>query len=540
MTTMLLGALAAATLAVPHAADSVPLYTDLGQHSYSITTDDPMAQRYFDQGLRLYYAFNHEEAIASFREAARRDPACAMCFWGEALALGPNINMPMDLEGGRRAFAAIQEARTHGARARPVEQALIRATALRYGPDPEAERAALDSAFAAAMKEVALTYPRDMEAAALHAEAMMVLRPWNYWTRDGRPQPGTLEVLRELEWVIDANPDHPGACHFFIHAVEEVMPERAVACAERLATLMPGAGHLVHMPGHIYIRVGRYMDAIRANEHAVHADETFIRDRQPGPGVYTVGYYPHNYDFMAFAAAMAGRRAQAIRAAESMAGLIPDEMLRVPGMSFLQNHVSRAFQIRARFGEWNEILASAGPAEDLLYARGIWHYARGRALASLGQGGEAADELAALRAVLGNGGLDEVGLEFNDAGNVLRIAEFVLEGVLAGDDGRFADAARSLRKAVDLEDALVYGEPPEWSVPVRHDLGAVLLAGGDPAGAEAVYREDLARFPENGWSLWGLSQALRAQRRDAEADEVDVRFREAWRYADIELFASMY
>ena len=302
----------------------VPLYDDLGDLHRPITTDHATAQAYFDQGLRLYYAFNHREAVHSFRKAQRLDPECAMCWWGEALAWGPNINLPMDSAAGAAAYAAVRRAveeveETGGASER--EAALIEALASRYGADPTRDRARLDSAYARAMERVVESYPDDVDARTLYAEALMDLSPWEYWNRDGSPRPQTPELLENLERVMEVRPHHPGANHFYIHAVEAVNPERAVEAAERLAGLMPGAGHLVHMPGHIYVRVGRYLDAIRANEHAIHADETWIQDQRPAQGVYVAGYYPHNYDFLAFAASMIGRSGQAIGSAEKMVSL---------------------------------------------------------------------------------------------------------------------------------------------------------------------------------------------------------------------------
>ena len=302
-----------------HAQDQVVLYDNLGNHHYEITTAVPRAQAFFDQGLRLYYAFNHQEAVRAFQESQRLDPDCAMCWWGEALAWGPNINLPMDSAGGAAAYTAVQRAVDLKQNGNRRERALIAALSTRYGADPTANRAQLDSAYASAMAIVVREYPDDQESTVLYGESLMDLRPWDYWTEDGKEQPGIPAALSGFERVLQQNPNHPGACHFFIHAVEKVHPERAVACAERLAGLMPGAGHLVHMPGHIYIRVGRFADAIRVNEHAVHADETYIQDQQPRAGVYTAGYYPHNYDFLAFAASMIGRSQQAISAADRIA-----------------------------------------------------------------------------------------------------------------------------------------------------------------------------------------------------------------------------
>ncbi len=521
--------------------DSVPLYDDLGNHRYPITTRTPAAQAYFDQGLRLYYAFNHAEAIRAFREAQRLDSTCAMCFWGEALALGPNINAPMDPAAAPAAHTAARRALALRATASARERSLVEALAARYA-DPEhlrADRAALDSAYAAAMARVARGHPDDHDIAVLHAESLMDLRPWNYWTRDAKPQPGTTTIVDRLERVLATNPSHPGACHFYIHAVEAAHPERAVPCAERLARLMPGAGHIVHMPGHIYVRVGRYLDAVRANEHAVHADESYIRDQRPAVGTYTAGYYPHNYDFMAFAAAMAGRSAQAIEAADALASVVPTEMLGAPGMAFLQHHVTRRLQLRVRFGRWDEILRAGAPADTLPHARAIWHYARGRAFVAQSKLDSADAELARLRAAAADPRLAGARMEFNESSAVLRIAEHVLAGRIAAARQQHDDAIDQLERAAALEDGLTYGEPPEWTIPVRHDLGAVLLDAGRPSVAERAYRVDLERFPLNGWSLAGLEQALRAQRRTAEADRVAAQLARAWAAADVELTGSV-
>lgn len=501
--------LASTAQAAPEgAAGSVPLYDDLGRHHYPITTAEPLAQRYFDQGLRLYYAFNHQESIRSFEEAVRIDPRCAMCQWGIALAHGPNINAPMSPEAGTRAWEAIQRALAHQARVSAPEQALIQALAARYAADPPEDRGALDLAYARALGEVARQFPDDLEAATLYAEALMDLAPWDYWTKDREPRPDTPELLAQLERVMELNPDHPGANHFYIHAVEAVDPGRAVDAAERLAGLMPGAGHLVHMPAHIYIRVGRYEDAIEANRHAVHADETYIRDQAPAAGIYVLGYYPHNYDFLAFAASMIGRDALAIESAEKIAALPPQELLREPGMTFMQHHQTRHLQMKVRFGRWDEVLRAEAPPEDLAHARAMWHYARGRALAATGEVEAADAELAQLRRLAGDPELAGQGLEFNTAGTVLNIASRVLAGHLAAARSDFGQAVDQLREAARLEDEMVYGEPPEWSVPVRQDLGDVLLRAGRAAEAGQAYREDLERFPGNIWSTQGLSRAM--------------------------------
>ncbi|MDX1577134.1 MAG: tetratricopeptide repeat protein [Gemmatimonadota bacterium] len=531
----LAGAPSAGGQEAPPRGDGVPLYDDLGDHHYGITTDVPDAQRYFDQGLRLYYAFNHQEAIRSFREAQRLDPDCAMCWWGEGLSWGPNINLPMDSAAAVAAYAATRKATELKDEASPRERDLIDALAERYAPEPLVNRAPLDSAYSRAMAAVTRRYPDDPEAAVLYAESEMNLRPWDYWTEEGEPHEGIPSALAKLEGVMERDPEHPGACHFYIHAVEKLYPERAVECAERLASLMPGAGHLVHMPGHIYIRVGRYMDAIRMNEHAVHADETYIQDQRPGVGIYTAGYYPHNYDFMAFAALMAGRKEQAVEAARKMAAVIPDEMFRLGDLVFAQHYVTRPLQIYVRFGLWDEILDHPAPAEDLPHARAMWRYARGRAFVARGELDVAGEELARLREAAEGPELDGLRLEFNGAQHVLSIAAHVLAGRQAEARGDRDAAVAELREAARLEDELLYGEPPEWTVPVRQELGEVLLAAGQPAEAETAFRNVLERFPANGWSLKGLALALRALGRSGEAGSVEDRFAEAWRHADVEI-----
>jgi tetratricopeptide (TPR) repeat protein len=491
-------------------AEHPPLYDNLGDHHYAVTTREPRAQAYFDQGLRLYYAFNHSEAVRSFREAQRIDPTCAMCFWGEALAFGPNINKPIDEASAVSAYAALEQALAVQNGSTEVERALIGALAERYVSEPVEDRSSLDQAYAAAMRRVVERQPDHEEAGVLYAESLMDLRPWDYWTEAGEPQPGIEDALGRLGWVMEANPNHPGACHFYIHAVEKLYPERAVPCAERLAGLMPGAGHIVHMPGHIYIRVGRYRDAIEANKHAVHADESYIQDQRPGMTFYTAGYYPHNYDFLAFAALMLGDQAQATSAAAQVEALIPEEMYGEPGTDFLQHWSIRPLLVGVRFEQWKRVLDSPAPLAERTHALAIWHYARGRAFAATGEVGAARAELAELRSLteraVGNG----LRMEFNTSADILNVATAVLAGWADAAAGRFDNAADHLRKAVRLEDRLLYGEPPEWTVPVRQELGAVLLMAGRPDEAADAFREDLEHFPENHWSVEGLATALAA------------------------------
>ncbi|MDH5740740.1 MAG: tetratricopeptide repeat protein, partial [Nitrospira sp.] len=506
-------------------AAQTPLYPNLGSLHYPVTTSVPLAQRYFDQGLRLYYAFNHSEAIRSFQEGARLDPDCAMCYWGIALAYGPNINAPMDTASGRLAYTALQQALKHEKKVSAHERTLIQALATRYEAEPPADRAELDAAYAHTMADVVQRFPDDLEAKTLYAESLMDLSPWDYWTSDGKPKPTTTKLLSHLEQVLASDPNHPGANHFYIHAVEAVQPERAIEAAEQLAGLMPGAGHLVHMPGHIYIRVGRYEDAIKANEHAVHADETYFRDHRPVTGIYVLGYYPHNYDFLAFAASMIGREKQAIAAADKIASMAPEDLLRDPGMTFLQHHQTRNLQIRVRFGRWDDLLSADAPAENLPHARAIWLYAHGRALATRGHLKAADAALAQLRTIARDPHVMARRLDFNTSGAVLGIADEVLAGHIAAVKGDLTRAIDHLQEAARREDALVYGEPPEWTVPVRQELGSLLLKAGRPEEAERVFREDLKRFPQNLWSQQGLAEALRSLNRETEAEAIIERVR---------------
>jgi tetratricopeptide (TPR) repeat protein len=516
-------------------ASSVPLHADLGNHHLPITTSSPEAQPYFDQGLRLQYAFNHAEAIRSYQEALRHDPDCAMCWWGVALASGHNINAPMTEESGRRAFQASREALQRAGTATPVERHLIEALAQRYGPDPAKDRVALDSAYARAMEQVAETHGGDPDVLTLLGAALMNLSPWNYWEggyEDRKPLPGTERIAQTLSRALSVDPNNPGACHYYIHLMEAAFPEKAVECADRLAALMPGAGHIVHMPGHIYIRVGRYADAVRANEHAVHSDESFMVDMGAIPSLYTGAYYPHNYHFMAFAATMAGMSDKALEASRVVAPKVPAEVARE--VYWIQNAVVLPHLTLLTFGHWEEVLAETMPPEELQQASILAQYARGAALAALGRSGEAREILTEIqtRAAAINGG--------PAINPIPHIAPHVLAGEIALRSGDPEGAVRHFQSAADLEDSLLYDEPPLWYYPVRHSLGHAYLEAGQPAEAEEAYREDLYRFPENGWSLFGLATSLEAQGKTTEAEEVWARYRSAWAEADVELQASRF
>jgi tetratricopeptide (TPR) repeat protein len=516
---------------------SVPLYDNLGKHHHKISTRSPQAQRYFDQGLRLTYAFNHEEAIASFKEGARIDPDCAMCYWGAALAMGPNINLPMDPKTEPAAHELAQKALSLAPKANEAERAYIDALSKRYAAEPGESRTARDQAYADAMREVAKKYPKDTDAATLFAEALMDLQPWDYWTHDGKPKGNSEEIVRTLEGVLKKNPDHPGACHYYIHAVEASFePERALPCAKRLARLMPGAGHLVHMPAHTYIRVGMYKEAEEANVHAIHADENFIQDRK-AQGFYTLAYYPHNIHFLYFAASLAGRSRVAIRSAQELVGKVPDDLVReVPPLEMFK---PISYFALTQFGKWDEILKEPAPAAEFKYTTGLWHYARGRAFSATGKMDEAKTELDALTKLTEETGSDLM-ISLNSGKSLLQIATHVLSGEIAAREGRTDDAVQSFNQAIGIEDRLVYEEPAPWHQPVRQNLGAVLLAGKRPAEAEQVYREDLKRNPNNGWSLYGLTESLKAQGKKKEAAAEEKRFQKAWQRADVKLVASRF
>jgi tetratricopeptide (TPR) repeat protein len=523
------------------AHDAVPLYDDLGRYHHAISTQVPEAQAYFDQGIRLTYAFNYEEAIRSYQEAARLDPGCAMCWWGIAWAYGPNINAARDSAGGAKAQAAIVEARRHLDHASEKERAYIEAMALRYGADPLSDWGMRDSAYSAAALELARRYPGDDDAQVIAGEALMMLSPWDYWYEDGSPKPGTETILDLLRPVTENNLQHAGACHFYIHAVEKAHPQRAVPCAERIAGLMPGAGHVVHMPAHVYIRVGRYADAIEANEHAIHADEDFFAEGMPGVTVYTVALHPHNYHFLSYAAGMAGKRSLALESARHLEATTDRDMMRQPGLGALQHYMVTPFRVMVRFGMWNEILAEPAPPRDLPYAIGTWHYARGMAFARTGRPDDATQELAGLRAALADPGLESVSVwDLNSGGALLQVADRVLAGEIAAAQGDYDRAIAILQEGVRLETDLTYDEPPPWHLPVRNVLGAVLLEAGLAAEAEATYRVALDRFPENGWALFGLIQSLEAQGKVEEAAATRPRLQQAWHAADVELTGSRY
>jgi tetratricopeptide (TPR) repeat protein len=516
-------------------APRAPELAGLGSHSSPVTTANPRAQRFFDQGLRLLYAFNHPEALRAFREAARLDPSLAMAWWGEAITLGPNLNAPMSAENGKLAHAAIAKAATFAAALSPRERALIEAQAMRYVADGAGDRQALNGAYAEAMARVAAQFPEDPDVQTLYADALMNTMPWDYWQKDGQPRPATRTVMAALEGVMARQPNHPGANHYYIHVVEASNdPDRAVAAADRLGALMPAAGHMVHMPSHIYIRVGRYADAADMNVRAIAADEDYLAQCQ-AQGLYPVSYYPHNVHFLWAAATFEGRSAVAIDAARKLAEKVPHH--HAGAVAWTADFPVTPMLANVRFGRWQDLLTEPSPPATEPYAVGIWRYARGLAFVARAQLDRADVEAAALDEVTRH---EAFATKFKESPLPvnLQIASRTLRGELALARGRADEAVRLLQEAVAIEDGLPYNEPSVWHQPPRQVLGAILIEAGRASEAEAVYRQDLARWRENGWSLFGLAQSLAAQGRADDAAAVRRRFERAWARADVTLTAS--
>ena len=510
-----------------------PYFEDLGELTYPVTAD-AAAQRFFDQGLTLAYAFNHAEAVRSFREAARLDPECAMCWWGIALALGPNINAPMDAAAVPEAWEALAEARRRADGVSEVERRLIAALGTRYAETPPEDRGPLDAAYAAAMREVAGDHPEDADVQTLFAEALMDTTAWSYWLEDGTPKPETEEILAALDRALAIAPDHPGALHLYIHAVEASPdPYRGEPVADRLGPLVPGAGHLVHMPSHIYLRVGRYEEASLANELAARADESYITQCN-AQGFYPALYYPHNIHFLWYSAALEGRSGVSTEAGRKVAAQVGEERARE--LPQLEAFLPVPLFSSVRFGDWEHVLAAPEPSPDLVYLTAMWRYARGLARLAGGDVEGAGAELAALDAAAASDAATSLSERGQWPGvDLVAIARGVLAGELALARGDQASGLALLEEAVARQDARPYMEPPYWHYPVRQTLGRALLDAGRPGEAEAVYRADLERVPRNGWSLHGLARSLHAQGRRAEAAEVEARFRDAWARADVDL-----
>jgi tetratricopeptide (TPR) repeat protein len=533
-------ALPAAGSDLPEPKPLAPSLAGLGEHHHPISSKNPAAQRFFDQGMVLAFGFNHAEAERAFREAARLDPQCAICWWGAAWVLGTNYNLPMAPEAVPVAWEALGNAQRLARRASRRERAYIEALAMRYSPEVVADRAPLERAFSDAMGEVVRRYPDDLDAAIVFAESRMNLIPWDLWTATGEAKPEAADAIAALESVLERDPEHPQALHLWIHAMEKLHPEKAEAAADALRGLVPGAGHLVHMPSHIYIRRGRYADALAVNQDADRADEAYVAQCH-AQGIYPLAYHSHNVHFIATAAGMEGKSSVALEASSKLERRHQEqhEMMVSTDLATLQIFYAMPFYSMVRFGRWDEILAAPEPASDLAFARVGWHYARGLAYARKDALLPARAELAAVGAYADDPKMAELTIfGINSFAQIFAIAREVLAGEIAAEAGDFETAIAHLEAGVELEDALLYTEPPDWQVPVRQSLGAVLLAAGQPEEAERIYRQDLEIYPRNGWSLYGLAQALAAQGKDATA--VEQEFQAAWKDADVEISSSRF
>jgi hypothetical protein len=535
---VVLGAFALTLLAADAEHVAPKRLANLGKGHHEITTSSKQAQAWFDQGLALTFGFNHDAAIRSFEQGARVDPACAMCWWGVALAHGPNINAPMGPEAARAAWDALQKAQAQAPKVSKRERAYIAALAKRYAADAPEDRKSLDVAYAEAMRDLHRADPSDLDAAVLYAEALMDLYPWDYWTDDAEPREHTGEILKRLEFVLERDPKHLGANHYYIHAVEEFYPKRAEAAADRLGDLALDAGHLVHMPSHIFWRLGRYDDALQVNVRAAAADEAFFASCRAG-AFYRAAYYPHNIHFLWAAASTDGQSEVALAAARKLEARTRRKLGEFP---FVEEFMATPLQTLVRFGRWDAVLGEPAPDAERRYLTGIRHYARGVAFTRKGDLAAAAAELKAVRSVRAEPAMQEFSLAggIAPASQLLGIAEADLDGELAMARGRSAEGIAALTRAVELQDGLLYMEPPPWYLPQRQALGAALLDNGQAARAEKIYRSDLEQYPRNGWSLLGLSKSLRAQGRDDEAAIVEQGFENAWARADVKLETSRF
>ncbi|MCA1593520.1 MAG: tetratricopeptide repeat protein [Acidobacteria bacterium] len=507
------------------------LMPGLGTHHHAVTTKNAEAQKFFDQGLSYVYAFNHDEAVRSFRRALKLDPQLAMAHWGIALALGPNINLDVDPERERAAYDAAQKALQLAPKASARERAYIEALVKRYSIDPQADLKKLAVNYKNAMGALSRRYPADLDAATLYAESAMDLRPWQLWNKDGSPAEGTTEIVNTLESVLRRNPNHVGAIHYYVHAVEaSPHPERALRYAPKLPRLMPAAGHIVHMPAHIYERTGNYAAAAKSNEDAATADRAYIKVSGV-KGFYPLMYYSHNLHFLAVAYSMEGRFSEAMRAARQLEANISPHLSEMP---MLEGFKTVEPLVLVRFRRWNDVLKMPEPPRELALTHAVWHWARGMAYASTGKLGEAGDEHKNFVAEVQTVPADAA-LGLNKASDVFKFAQHVLAARIANANGDRRAAVESLKAAVAIEDSLAYDEPPVWFIPTREALGATLLRDGKAAEAEAVFRADLQNNPHSGRSLFGLLKSIVAQGKKTGAVRVQRELESAWKHADAPL-----
>jgi tetratricopeptide (TPR) repeat protein len=515
-------------------AKKATLMTGLGDLHHPVTTSNPEAQKFFDQGMRLIYAFNHEEAAGSFQRAAELDPKMAMAYWGVAEAVGPNYNDPADPDRYKKAHEAIAKAGELSGNASPAEKAYIAAMALRFPADPAADHRLAAERYRNAMGDLVKEFPDDLDAATLFAEAGMDLHPWGLWRKDGTPEGGTEDIIAALESVLRRDPNHMGAIHYYIHAVEaSSSPERALAAANRLAALAPAAGHLVHMPGHVYIRTGDFEAAVKTNQLAASADRAYIQANGAG-GIYPAMYYSHNLHFIAACSSMNGNYAEAHKAAEMLAAHVGPLVKDIPP---LEGFMTVPMAVEVRFQKWDQLLAMPQPPAAMQTTTVFWHFARGMALAAKGKVAEAEAEHHIVSEATDKTPPDQVfAMPVNNkAKDVLNIATNVLGAKIAMARHDSTNAISLLRRAVAVQDTLKYDEPPDWFYPVRESLGAALLLNGNATEAEKVFREDLELNPRNPRSLFGLSEALRAQNRAYDAQFVDKQFQANWKGPDSKL-----
>jgi len=511
----------------PGVQNAVPLYDNLGDLSYPMTTNNPMAQRYFDQGLRLTYAFNHAEALRAYREAQRLDPNCAACYWGEAFVLGPNINASMDDAANHPAVAAIKKAQELAKQASEREQVLIAALAKRYSDDPKADRAALNQAYAAAMAAAWQRFPEDQEIGIFYIDSVMNVSPWDYWETDGQTPKGNIgDAIQAAEKILAVNPSHPGAIHLYIHLTEaSKTPERAEPYANRLASLMPGAGHLVHMPSHTYYRVGRYEDSAQTNKVAVQVDETYLAETN-SDNLYRFGYYPHNIHFVLASAQMAGDGPTTMAYVERLEGKIPDAMAEQVG--WIQAIRTAPYFAHAQFSSPETILALPDPGAKFPLIKAMWHYARGVAWAAQNEVKKATSEAAHIAELNRKTDFSYLLAWAVPAPDLLDLARHVVEGRIAQAQGNLEQAVKEFEIAVTIQDTLAYMEPPYWYYPVRQTLGAALVQAGRAKEAETIFEQALENTPKNGWALYGLMESQKAQGKQDEAQATQKRLQKAW------------
>ena len=518
-----------------------PIFEGLNVYHYPISTSSKEAQQYFDQGLVLSYGFNHAEAARSFREAIRQDPECAICYWGLAYVLGPNYNAGMEMDVLPAANEAIANAKMYIHKASAKEKKLINAIAQRYPKIKDIDPAPYYENYAKAMREAAQLYSEDVDIVVMAAEALMDLHPWDLWQKNGTPQPWTPEILALIESALQKNPDHPQGMHLYIHAMEAAPnPEKALKAANRLRFRVPGSGHLLHMPSHLYINVGMYHEGSEANERAVKQDSMYV-EACGVAGIYPLAYYPHNWHFLAACAALEGRGERALEASRYMADFVVDKkIMREPSLATLQHYYTIPWYIMVKFAMWDEILAETPPEADLTYPMAIWHYARAMASAAKGNLPEAKKSLAYISEVEKDSLLNELTVwDINKIVDLVKIAREVVRGEIALQSKAIDKAILHFKQAIEMEDMLNYNEPPDWFFSVRHLLGNALLKAGRYAEAEQVYQKDLQNLKDNGWALMGLYKSLTKQGKAGEAAKVKLRFDQAWQYADVELLSSV-